>query len=77
MVNRDKENVNDALYIDAQRKVKAYFGFENIDDMESGIDNTITILNAMGNTQRYSKWKKLDYKPKILKLAEKVEKLNN
>jgi hypothetical protein len=30
----------------------------------------------MENTQRYNKWKKSDYKSKILKLAEKAEKLN-
>ena len=68
----DVEHMDDVVLKDAETTILHHYQYNRVDDIASHIDATIDQLNAIEETNRYSKWKMYEYQKKVMKLAHKL-----
>lgn len=68
----DDESMDDVAFKDAELTVKRHYNYNRMDDIHSHIDEAINQFNVIEQTTRYNKWKKYEYRKKVIKLASKL-----
>lgn len=69
----DDDSINDLTLNEAERTILHHFGYKRVDDVHSHIDGICDEFNVIERTGRYSKWKKYEYRRKVIKVATKLK----